>query len=96
MAPVLELNQRRWELALRLAGEDGVGWEGDDYSDRDRALPRQWLRWEMRPHVAALAGRTSEEGLRNPAQMSSDPLPCSWLSVFFSSFSVKLVFSHIT
>ena len=39
-----ELNQRRWELALRMAGEDGLGWEGDDYSERDRALPRQWLR----------------------------------------------------
>ena len=39
-----ELNQARWDLANRIAGVDGLGWEGAPYSDRDRALGRQWLR----------------------------------------------------
>ena len=39
-----ELNQRRWDLAMAIAGEDGLGWEGDDYSDTDLGLARQWLR----------------------------------------------------
>ena len=39
-----ELNQRRWELAMRIAGSDGLGWAGETYSDRDLALARQWLR----------------------------------------------------
>jgi len=39
-----ELNQQRWDLAQRIAGSTGLGWEGDDFSDRDRAIVRQWLR----------------------------------------------------
>ncbi len=39
-----ELNQRRWALATRIGGLDALGWEGDGYSERDRALARQWLR----------------------------------------------------
>ncbi|TNE90477.1 MAG: acyl-CoA dehydrogenase [Deltaproteobacteria bacterium] len=39
-----ELNQRRWELGVEIAGPDGLGWSGDAFSDRDRALARQWLR----------------------------------------------------
>ena len=39
-----ELNQRRWDLAMAIAGEDGLGWEGDDYSDTDLGLACQWLR----------------------------------------------------
>ncbi len=39
-----DLNQHRWELAVRMAGLDGLGWEGAPYSERDRALTRQWLR----------------------------------------------------
>ena len=37
-----ELNQRRWDLAMRIAGVDGLGWEG--YPEREQALARQWLR----------------------------------------------------
>ncbi len=39
-----ELNQRRWELAMRIAGPDGLGWSGTPYSERDLAVARQWLR----------------------------------------------------
>ena len=39
-----ELNQRRWELALQIAGLSGLGWSGEGFSERDRALARQWLR----------------------------------------------------
>ncbi len=39
-----ELNQRRWALAMRIGGLDALGWDGDGFSERDRALARQWLR----------------------------------------------------
>ena len=39
-----ELNQRRWALAMRIAGLDGLGWQGAGFCDRDLALARQWLR----------------------------------------------------
>ncbi|MCP4806339.1 MAG: acyl-CoA dehydrogenase [Proteobacteria bacterium] len=39
-----ELNQRRWDIGMAIAGPDGLGWEGDDYTDIDRGLARQWLR----------------------------------------------------
>ena len=39
-----ELNQARWALAVELAGEDGLGWEGPGYSEVDLGLARQWLR----------------------------------------------------
>ena len=39
-----ELNQRRWELATRLAGLDGCGWRSEDYSERDQAILKQMLR----------------------------------------------------
>ena len=39
-----ELNQRRWELAMQIAGLDGLGWSGAGFQERDLALARQWLR----------------------------------------------------
>jgi len=39
-----ELNQRRWKLAVAMAGEQGLGWEGDAYSGREAAVTRTWLR----------------------------------------------------
>ena len=39
-----ELNQRRWELAMEIAGARGLGWEGDQYSEWETTLSRQWLR----------------------------------------------------
>jgi len=39
-----ELNQRRRELAVRIAGSDGLGWEGDDYPAEALTATREWLR----------------------------------------------------
>ncbi|TNF26947.1 MAG: acyl-CoA dehydrogenase [Deltaproteobacteria bacterium] len=39
-----ELNQRRRELAVTLAGADGLGWEGESYASGHLALTRDWLR----------------------------------------------------
>jgi alkylation response protein AidB-like acyl-CoA dehydrogenase len=39
-----ELNKRRTELCVRIAGAQGLGWEGPGYSDEELALTRQWLR----------------------------------------------------
>ncbi|MDP6932315.1 MAG: acyl-CoA dehydrogenase family protein, partial [Myxococcota bacterium] len=39
-----ELNQRRWELSVRIAGPEGLGWQGEAYGERNLALTRQWLR----------------------------------------------------
>ena len=39
-----ELNQRRWELATKLAGLDSCGWKSEAFSERDQAITRQWLR----------------------------------------------------
>jgi len=51
-----ELNQRRWELAARIAGAEGLGWSGDAFGERDRALTRQWLR----SRANSIEGGTSE------------------------------------
>jgi len=39
-----ELNQRRYDLLVRLLGPDGLGWEGPGFSDADLELTREWLR----------------------------------------------------
>jgi len=39
-----ELNQRRTELAVRIAGAQGLGWEGPGYSGDELRRTRQWLR----------------------------------------------------
>lgn len=39
-----ELNMRRWELAVEIGGLDGIGWQGDAYSEVETAMTRQWLR----------------------------------------------------
>jgi alkylation response protein AidB-like acyl-CoA dehydrogenase len=39
-----ELNKDRFELMVRLAGPDALGWEGPGYSEDDLALTRGWLR----------------------------------------------------
>jgi len=39
-----ELNKRRLELMVRLAGPEGLGWEGPGYRDEDLTLTRNWLR----------------------------------------------------
>jgi alkylation response protein AidB-like acyl-CoA dehydrogenase len=39
-----ELNQRRYELLVRLLGPDALGWEGAGFSDDDLGITREWLR----------------------------------------------------
>ncbi len=39
-----ETRKRRYELQLRMMGTQGVGWEGDSFSDDELALTRTWLR----------------------------------------------------
>jgi acyl-CoA dehydrogenase len=44
-----ELNKRRYELALKAAGSQALGWEsltddGSDYDSRELDTTRQWLR----------------------------------------------------
>jgi len=39
-----ELNQRRRELAVDVAGPEGVGWEGPGFAPDDLRLVREWLR----------------------------------------------------
>jgi len=39
-----ELNQRRTELAVRIAGAQGLGWEGPGYGEDELRRTRQWLR----------------------------------------------------
>lgn len=49
-----ELNKRRYELIMRLAGHDGLEWEGARSNDGD--LPRSWLRTKAN----SIEGGTSE------------------------------------
>ena len=39
-----ELNQRRYELLVRLLGPDALGWEGAGFDDGDLEITREWLR----------------------------------------------------
>ncbi|MEZ4265241.1 MAG: acyl-CoA dehydrogenase family protein [Myxococcota bacterium] len=39
-----ELNQRRLELGVELAGPDGLGWEGPGFAQADLQRTRDWLR----------------------------------------------------
>jgi alkylation response protein AidB-like acyl-CoA dehydrogenase len=39
-----ELNKRRSELAVRIIGPHGLGWEGPGFDDDELKLTRQWLR----------------------------------------------------
>jgi alkylation response protein AidB-like acyl-CoA dehydrogenase len=39
-----ELNKRRMELSVRIAGPQALGWEGPGFADEELDLTRQWLR----------------------------------------------------
>lgn len=51
-----ELKQRRWELAVEVAGPQGLGWEGEGFSERELADTREWLR----SRANSIEGGTSE------------------------------------
>ena len=39
-----ELNKRRQELLVSLAGTQGLGWEGEGFTPEELTLTREWLR----------------------------------------------------
>jgi alkylation response protein AidB-like acyl-CoA dehydrogenase len=39
-----ELNQRRYELMVSIAGPQALGWEGAGFDEAELALTREWLR----------------------------------------------------
>ena len=39
-----EHNKKRFEIMLNILGIQGLGWEGDGYSERELATAREWLR----------------------------------------------------
>ena len=39
-----DLKQRRWDLGVRIAGPDGLGWDGAPFDDQDLRTTREWLR----------------------------------------------------
>jgi alkylation response protein AidB-like acyl-CoA dehydrogenase len=39
-----ELNKRRCDLRVRIAGVQGIGWEGEGFEGRELQLARDWLR----------------------------------------------------
>ena len=39
-----ELNKRRTELMVRIAGPQGLGWEGDGFDEDELQRTRDWLR----------------------------------------------------
>jgi alkylation response protein AidB-like acyl-CoA dehydrogenase len=51
-----ELKQARWDHAVRIAGADGLGWEGPGFEPRDLAATREWLR----SRANTIEGGTSE------------------------------------
>jgi alkylation response protein AidB-like acyl-CoA dehydrogenase len=51
-----ELGKRRRDLAVLLAGQNGLGWEGEGYSAEELQRTRDWLR----SRAASIEGGTSE------------------------------------
>jgi acyl-CoA dehydrogenase len=39
-----DLKQRRWELGVKVAGPDGLGWDGPAFEESDLRTTREWLR----------------------------------------------------
>ena len=39
-----EINMRRMELMVRIAGPQALGWEGPGFDDEELAITRDWLR----------------------------------------------------
>ena len=51
-----EQNKRKYELVLETMGAAATGWEGDGFTERERAYTRQWLRSKAN----SIEGGTSE------------------------------------
>ena len=64
-----ELTQRRWELAMRILGPEGVGWQGDAFAPAELQTCRDWLRSQG----ATIEDGTSEAHLSAIAQRLLGP-----------------------
>ncbi len=51
-----ELKQRRFEIGMKAAGMQGLGWEGQGFDDEDLAYTRDWLR----SRASTIEGGSSE------------------------------------
>lgn len=51
-----EQNKRKFELMLEFMGNQGLGWEGNDFTDQELRTTRQWLRSKAN----SIEGGTSE------------------------------------
>ena len=51
-----EQNKRKFELMLEIMGQQGLGWEGKAFEDRELDITRQWLRSKAN----SIEGGTSE------------------------------------
>jgi acyl-CoA dehydrogenase len=51
-----ELKQARWDQAVRIAGAEGLGWEGPGFQSSDLSATREWLR----SRANTIEGGTSE------------------------------------
>jgi alkylation response protein AidB-like acyl-CoA dehydrogenase len=51
-----ELKQRRYELGMRVAGMQGLGWEGPGFDEEDLQYTRDWLR----SRASTIEGGSSE------------------------------------
>ncbi len=51
-----ELNKRRYELMLQAIGSQGLGWEGEGFSNEELQITREWLRSKAN----SIEGGTSE------------------------------------
>lgn len=51
-----EQNKRKFELMLEIMGQQGLGWEGEGFEDRELDITRQWLRSKAN----SIEGGTSE------------------------------------
>lgn len=59
-----ELNMRHWELAMQVAGADGLGWEGAGFSEENLAISQTYLR----SRANSIEGGTTEIQLNILAQ----------------------------
>ncbi|MDE0759361.1 MAG: acyl-CoA dehydrogenase family protein, partial [Pseudomonadales bacterium] len=51
-----EQNKKRYELLLKIMGSQGIGWEGEVFTERELSVAREWLR----SRANSIEGGTSE------------------------------------
>jgi hypothetical protein len=41
---VAELNKHRFNIMMEVLGSQGLGWQGDEFTERELSTTREWLR----------------------------------------------------